>query len=60
MGTNSAPLMLDLFLYCYKGDFMSHLHKSKSNIYKVWPYRYVKRTIDNPEFEKHIPDIYAT
>ena len=29
MGTNCAPVMADLFLYCYERDFMSHLHKSK-------------------------------
>ena len=29
MGTNCAPLMADLFLYCYERDFMSNLWKSK-------------------------------
>ena len=29
MGTNCAPLIADLFLYCYERDFMSELHKSK-------------------------------
>ena len=29
MGTNCAPLIADLFLFCYKSDFMSLLHKSK-------------------------------
>ena len=29
MGTNCAPLIADLFLYCYERDFMSNLHKSK-------------------------------
>ena len=29
MGTNCAPLIADLFLYCYERDFMSDLHKSK-------------------------------
>ena len=24
MGTNCAPLIADLFLYCYERDFMSH------------------------------------
>ena len=27
MGTNSAPLIADLFLYCYARDFMSNLQK---------------------------------
>ena len=29
MGTNCAPLIADLFLYCYERDFMPDLHKSK-------------------------------
>ena len=28
MGTNSAPLIAVLFLYCYERDFMSDPHKS--------------------------------
>ena len=27
MGTNCAPLITDLFLYCYERDFMSDLQK---------------------------------
>ena len=26
MDTNCAPLIADLFIYCYERDFMSHLH----------------------------------
>ena len=29
MGTNCAPLIADLFLYCYERDFMSDLQNSK-------------------------------
>ena len=29
MGTNCAPLIADLFLFCYERDFMSNLHKLK-------------------------------
>ena len=29
MGTNCAPLIVDLFLFCYERDFMSNLHKSR-------------------------------
>ena len=29
MGKNCAPLIADLFLYCYERDFMSNLQKSK-------------------------------
>ena len=28
MYTNCAPLIADLFLYCYETDFMSDLHKA--------------------------------
>ena len=28
IGTNCAPLIADLFLYCYERDFMSNLRKS--------------------------------
>ena len=28
MGTNSVPLLADLFLYCYERNFMSNLMKS--------------------------------
>ena len=29
MGTNCAPLIANLFLYCYERDFMSNLQKSE-------------------------------
>ena len=67
MGTNCAPLDLiaDLFLFCYERDFMSNLHKSKRYILIDMfndTSRYLDDifTIDNTEFEKHIPDIYPT
>ena len=63
MGTNCAPLIVDLFLYCYERDFLSNLQKSKrfDLIYKFNDTsRYLADifTIDNPEFAEHIPDIY--
>ena len=63
MGTNCAPLIAVLFLYCYERDFMSDLQKSKRNdIIDMFndTSRYLDDifTIDNPEFEKYIPDIY--
>ena len=65
MGTNCVPIIADLFLFCYEGDFMSNLHKS--NRYDLIDMfndtsQYLDDifTIDNPEFEKHIPDIYPT
>ena len=65
MCTNCAPLIAVLFLFCFEGDFMSILHKCKQ-------YHLIDMvndtsghlddifTIDNHEFEKHIPDIYPT
>ena len=63
MGTNCAPLTADLFLHCYERDFMSDLQKSKRfDLIDMFndTSRYLDDifTIDNPEFEKHIPDIY--
>ena len=63
MGTNCAPLIADLFFYCYEWDFMSELHKSKRHdLIDMFndTFRYPDDifTIDNPEFEKYIPDIY--
>ena len=63
MGTNCAPLIADLFLYCYERDFMSDLQKSKRfDLIDMFndTSRYLDDifTIDNPEFDKHIPDIY--
>ena len=65
MGTNCAPLIANLFLFCYEKDFMSNLLKSKRydfiDIFTDTS-RYLDDifTIDDPEFEKHIPDIYPT
>ena len=46
MGTNCAPLIADLFLYCYERDFMSNLQKSKRfdlidkfNIFQIYTHR---------------------
>ena len=60
MGTNFAPLIADLFSFCYEMDLMSKLNKSKR--YDLIDMigdtsRYLD---DNPEYEKHIPDIYPT
>ena len=65
MGTNCAPLIADLFLYCYERDFMSDLHKSKRHdLIDMFndTSRYLDDifTIDNPEFEKYIPYIYIS
>ena len=63
IGTNCAPLLADLFLYCYERDFISDLHKCKRHdLIDMFndTSRYLDDifTIDKPEFEKYIPDIY--
>ena len=64
-GTNCAPFIVDLFLFCYEKDFMSNIHKSKQygliDIFNDTS-RYLDEifTIDKTEFEKHIPDIYIS
>ena len=63
MGTNCAPLIADLFLYCNERDFMSDLHISKRHdLIDMFndTFRYLGDifTIDNPEFEKYIFLIY--
>ena len=65
MGTNCAPLIADLCLFCYKRDFMANLHKSKQyDLIDMFndTSRYLDDifTVDNTEFEKHNPDIYPT
>ena len=63
MGTNCAPLIADLFLYCYERDFMSSLKKSKRFDF-IDKFNDTSRnlddifTIDNLAFAEHIPDIY--
>ena len=63
MGTNCAPLIADLFLYCYESGFMSNLQKSK-RFDLIDKFNDTSRylddifTIDNPAFAEHIPDIY--
>ena len=65
LSTPCAPLIVDLILFCYERDFMSYLHKPKQyDLIDMFndTSRYLDDifTIDNPEFEKHIPDIYPT
>ena len=41
MGTNCAPLVADLFLFCYERDFMMSLSDDKQtdtiNVFKLHP-----------------------
>ena len=63
IGTNCAPLIADLFPYCYERDFISNIQKSKrfdliDNLNDTSRYLDDKFTIDNPAFAEHIPNIY--
>ena len=65
MSTNFAPIITDLFLYCYERNLMSNLHKSKRYVIidmlnDTSQYLDDIFTINYPEFEKHISDIYPT
>ena len=55
MGTNCAPLVVDLFLFCYERDFMTSLsNDNQADIIKAFnsTSRYIDDllNIDNPYF----------
>ena len=57
MGTNCAPLVADLFFFCYERDFMLSLSdNNETDIIAVFNFasRYLDDllNIDNPYFEK--------
>ena len=63
MGTNCAPLVADLFLFCYERDFMTSLSDVKqAEIIEVFKStsRYLDDllNIDNPYFEGMVNRIY--
>ena len=63
MGTNCAPLVADLFLYCYERDFMLGLNPiSQSEVITAFndTSRYLDDifNIDNLYFDSMIPSIY--
>ena len=63
MGTNCAPLIADLFLFCYDRDFMTSLSDVKqAEIIKAFKstFRYLDDllNIDNPYFEGMVNRIY--
>ena len=63
MGTNCAPLVADLFLFCYERDFMtSLLDNNKADIIRAFistsRYLYDLLNIDNPYFEGMVNQIY--
>ena len=63
MGANCAPLVADLFLYCYERDFMDSLnHDNQADVIEVFnsTSRYLDDLLNiaNPHFEcmvKQIP-----
>ena len=65
MGTNCAPLIADLFLYCSERDFMDSLnHDNQADVIEAFysTYRYLDDLldIDNPfEANKFIPLNYS-
>ena len=63
MGTNCAPLVADLFLYCYERDFMdSFNHDNQADVIEAFnsTSRYLDDllNIDNPYFEGMVNQIY--
>ena len=65
MGTNCAPLVADLFLFCYERDFMLSLSdKNQTDIIETFKSisRYLDDllNIDNPYFEQMVGQIYPS
>ena len=65
MGTNCAPLVADLFLFCYERDFMLSLSDNhQADIIEAFnsTSRYLDDllNIDNPYFEQMVCQIYPT
>ena len=65
MGTNCAPLVADLFLFCYERDFMLSLSDTnQADIIEAFnsTSRYLDDllNIDNPYFEQMVGQIYPT
>ena len=66
MGTNCAPLVADLFLYCYERDFMDSLnHTNQADVIEALysitsTSRYLDDllNIDNPYFEGMVKQMY--
>ena len=63
MGTNCAPLVADLFLFCYERDFMLSPSDNKQNdiieaFNSISRYLNDLLNIDNPYFEQMVGQIY--
>ena len=64
-GTNCAPLVADLFVFCYERDFILSLsHNNQTDIIEAFnsTSRYLDDllNIDNPYFEQMVDQIYPT
>ena len=65
MGTNCAPLVADLLLYCYEKDSMDSLnHDNQADVIEAFNSnsRYLNEllNIDNPYFEGIFNQIYPS
>ena len=65
MGTNCAPLVADLFLFCYERDTMLSLSdNNQADVVEAFIYasRYLDNllNIDNPYFAQMVSQIYPT
>ena len=65
MGSNCAPLVADLFMFCYERDFMLSLSdNNQTDIIEAFSStsRYLDDllNIDNPYFERMVDKIYPT
>ena len=63
MGTNCAPLVADLFLFCYERDFMMSLSDdTQADVIEAFNstsrYLHDLLNIDNPYFEEMVSQIY--
>ena len=63
IGTNYAPLVADLLLFCYERDFMpSHSDKNQANIIEKFnsTSRHDLLYNDNPYFEQMLSQMYLS
>ena len=66
MGTSCAPLVADLFLFCYERDFMLSLSDNNQTDIIIEAFISTSRylddllNIDNPHFEQMVGQIYPT
>ena len=58
MGTNCAPLVADLFLFCFERDFMKNLSSDNQAFNLTSRYLDDLFHIDNPYFEGMVNQIY--